>query len=285
MLIILISILTTSVARTTHSFINIKSNDRHSYILPVFDLSVEFKNGNGDHVVIFPESNVHRRIDSEYQYPYENSNGQWNKQTVIETAQLSDRFEDDTTQKPGAVVKIVKVQNGQYNKPQNDSKNISALLENLNVKQQNSASNEPKSDKTTSKPNSTNLNTPRKLYMYPTNIYQNSSSVNQSSINPYHNSVKNVKNKNTDNNTKTNTFTTESCNRTMGPSINLDIGGTLRAKSARDNEVKGVGDGDKWIWSNSETTTLVPLDDRAAFAGNNCPDGMVRIRDQCVAVD
>ncbi|CAB3229258.1 unnamed protein product [Arctia plantaginis] len=314
MFIILVTILTTSAARTTHNFVNIESNSRHNSDSPVLDLSFKFENGNGDQLVstnsypkehelkasdvVFPGhgSNIHRRVDSNhsYQYRYENSNGHWNRTTVTEATQLSDRFEDNvkeenvfdffkekSTQKPGTVVKVNEY--GQYNRPQNDSKNISKQLQDLNVKQQDSASNYTESNNTTINPNSTNLNTPRKLNLYPTIIYQNNSSVDQSSINPYQNSVKNIKNINTDNRTKTNT--TESYNGTMFPNINLDIGGTYGAKTAQDNEVKGGDDGDRWIWSNVETTTLVPLDDRAAFAGNNCPAGTVRIRDRCIAED
>uniref|UniRef100_A0A2A4ITC9 Uncharacterized protein n=1 Tax=Heliothis virescens TaxID=7102 RepID=A0A2A4ITC9_HELVI len=66
-------------------------------------------------------------------------------------------------------------------------------------------------------------------------------------------------------------------------------------KTTQDNEVtpkielkaeKGEED-DRWVWSNAddkivETTTLVDLDDRAAFSADGCPVGKVKVGDKCI---
>ncbi|PZC77583.1 hypothetical protein B5X24_HaOG203206 [Helicoverpa armigera] len=69
-------------------------------------------------------------------------------------------------------------------------------------------------------------------------------------------------------------------------------------KTTQDNEVtpkielkpENAVDDDRWVWGNAddkivETTTLVNLDDRAAFTGNACPQGKVKVGDRCVTRD
>lgn len=61
---------------------------------------------------------------------------------------------------------------------------------------------------------------------------------------------------------------------------------TLRA----DEQVTKAYDYDRWIWSNGEdqmatTTVKTDLDDRAAFAGDACPDGKYKVGKICVEKD
>lgn len=140
-------------------------------------------------------------------------------------------------------------------------------------------------------------------------IINRTGSVNLSPVRFNSNSINKTSKQNTDKNDhRTKTYNTNNNtikdNNRFNTTVNIinsnrnDYNSTkYESKTTQDNEVtirthegRTDKDEDRWIWSNSddkivETTTLFDLGDRAAFSGNGCPDGKVKIGNTCVTPD
>lgn len=227
------------------------------------------------------------RADTDYNYRY----GQWPTRTTEATQynrynnrrKTSNAY--DYVRQTTERIRIEGAnENDKLNTPVND-RNIKKQSDDVYKypdKQQNNSYNKQRNQNGNTETVNATLNTNKTISVQILN--GTNSSRDQGSMTLYHIFVNNT--------TKTNMN-----NKTVNTNNNMDNSSYIDkydGKTTSDNEVTksygSSGDEDRWVWANGDennqtTTLIVPLDDRAAFSGNNCPTGKVKINDSCVVPD
>lgn len=266
MSIILLCFATATAVHTARVSVISTNNDDDRPIIPVTRYTNMYRTSNGLQFVpsyVYSRNNGTRLSDVLYQERGVNfnhhSNGQWasriNYQNTV--------FNNGNARNPDAFDYVKRQINEET---QGNNKNYELNNRSVDVSSHiNTRSYDANDEKLTS--------TPR----------VNDTETEESSTNRSHTSVNNDK---TGNNNHNNTKKMLYYNTNKNISTNVNS-----TKSSQGNEVTTahVTSGDKWVWSDDEkkleTTTLPPLDDRAAFDGNGCPNGQTRFNGVCVVPD
>lgn len=309
--VLLFSLVTTSSAFTTHRYDSYDSFGNYRPSSRVVDNIFGYDNSNGrrpvqvyeyakryDGVVI---SDVHdggsdgenRRIDTPFSYenPYQwNRQVPWNTVAVTEPTKSFNRFEGqnedreylynpDTRNGQPIVLKAEKEvvnqirQTNRLNKTQGNSPLISTQSDDVNrtlvISEQQIAWN---NDHQGSSEDNANITT---------RSVNTDSKTNSLKVSDKPNADK------TNRPMKANDRTVIS-NRDKPNNVENN-GNNYRTRATQEPNTKAYED-DRWIWSNGqdqvvETTTLLIVDDRAAFSGDGCPIGKVKFGGICIAKD